>query len=97
MRKILWIVLLVIPSFICAQHTFSIVAVDAKTREVGSAGATCLDNKMLEGEEGALTISEIIPNVGAIHTQAFWDPENQKNARKRKKPSPSFIFGIYFE
>ena len=57
-----------------AQHTFSIVAVDAITGEIGSAGATCLDIDDLGGEEGALVISDIIRGVGAIHSQAFWHP-----------------------
>ena len=33
-----------------AQHTFSIVAVDEVTGEIGSAGATCLDIDDLAGE-----------------------------------------------
>lgn len=83
MKALILNLFLLIPLISFGQHTFSIVAVDAKTGEVGSAGATCLDTKILEGEEGALTISDVIPNVGAIHTQAFWDSDNQKNARKR--------------
>ncbi|WP_395373606.1 DUF1028 domain-containing protein [Marinicella sp. W31] len=61
-----------------AQHTFSIVAVDPKTGEIGSAGATCIG-----AEDGALVISDIILGVGAIHTQSFWSPSNQNNARGR--------------
>ncbi|MFT7588479.1 MAG: putative Ntn-hydrolase superfamily protein, partial [Limisphaerales bacterium] len=61
------------------QDTFSIVAVDTETGEVGSAGATCLDT-VVEGVS-AIIISDIIPGVGAIHTQSFWDPANQANAR----------------
>jgi len=60
------------------QHTFSIVAVDTATGEIGSAGATCL-----AFEDGALAISDIVLGVGAIHTQSFWDPTNQINARAR--------------
>ena len=64
-----------------AQDTFSIVAVDTATGEVGSAGATCLDvNK--EGVS-AIIISDVIPGKGAIHTQSFWNPSNQQNARNR--------------
>ena len=66
-----------------SQHTFSIVAVDSTTGELGSAGATCLDSAMLNGEEGALVISDIVLGHGVIHTQAYWNPANQANARKR--------------
>lgn len=66
-----------------AQHTFSIVAVDPLTGEIGNAGATCLDIDDLNGEEGALVISDIILNTGAIATQSAWDPINQVAARER--------------
>jgi uncharacterized Ntn-hydrolase superfamily protein len=72
-----------------AQHTFSIVAVDALTGEIGSAGATCLDIDDLGGEEGALVISDIIKGVGAIHSQAFWHPVNQAAARVRMEAGDS--------
>jgi uncharacterized Ntn-hydrolase superfamily protein len=62
-----------------AQHTFSIVAIDTITKEVGGAGATCLSLDR-EGYE-ALIISDVIPGKGAIHTQSYWHPENQQNAR----------------
>ena len=53
-----------------AQHTFSIVAIDTITGEIGSAGATCLDN-------GASIISGLVPGVGAINSQALvCTPEN---------------------
>jgi len=61
-----------------AQHTFSIVAVDTATGEIGSAGATCLSS-----ECGAQDISAIVLGKGAIHTQSFWDPTNQVNATER--------------
>ena len=60
------------------QHTFSIVAVDVQTGEIGSAGATCIG-----AEDGALTISDIVLGLGAIHTQSFYLPINQSNARLR--------------
>ncbi|MFT5231747.1 MAG: putative Ntn-hydrolase superfamily protein, partial [Candidatus Azotimanducaceae bacterium] len=66
-----------------AQHTFSIVAVDPLTGEIGNAGATCLDIDDLNGEEGALVISDIILNTGAISSQAAWNPINQAAARAR--------------
>jgi uncharacterized Ntn-hydrolase superfamily protein len=83
-RPILTFVLLItLIGSIKAQHTFSIVAVDPVTGEIGSAGATCLDIDDLNGEEGALVISDIILGIGAIHTQAFWHPVNQAAARDR--------------
>lgn len=63
------------------QDTFSIVAVDSVTGEIGSAGASCLDAGDIAG--GASIISDIIPGLGAIHTQSFWRPQNQNNARVR--------------
>ncbi len=81
--------LLLVVGLICltatlhAQHTFSIVAVDPITGEIGSAGATCLDIDDLGGEEGALVISDIILGIGAINTQAAWNPINQIAARER--------------
>ncbi len=53
-----------------AQHTFSIVAIDPSTGEIGSAGATCLDN-------GASIISGLLPGKGAINAQSLvCTPEN---------------------
>ena len=72
-----------------AQHTFSIVAVNTVTGEIGSAGATCLDIDDLSGEEGALVISDIVRGIGAIHSQAFWHPLNQAAARVRMEEGDS--------
>ncbi len=60
-----------------AQHTFSIVAIDTITGEVGSAGASCVDDSDPQG--GAIIISRLIPGVAALHTQAFYHKENQEN------------------
>ena len=74
MKFILLFILLInlstIPSF--GQDTFSIVAIDSLTREVGSAGASCIS--------GAIIISDVHPGVGAIHTQSYWNAANQNNA-----------------
>lgn len=64
-----------------AQETFSIVAVDTITGEVGSAGASCLDDQDVEG--GATIISDVLPGRGAIHTQARYRAGNQRRARER--------------
>lgn len=63
-----------------AQDTFSIVAVDTVTREIGSAGASCVG--AINGV-GAFILSDVIEGVGAIHTQASWLSANQVNARAR--------------
>ncbi len=54
---------------VSAQETFSIVAVDTNTMEVGSAGASCI--------AGSVIISDVHPGVGAIHTQSFYIGANQ--------------------
>ena len=81
--------LFMVAHVVLAQHTFSIVAVDPATGEIGSAGATCLDIDDLGGEEGALVISDIILGIGAINTQAFWHPINQQAARDRMEAGDS--------
>lgn len=52
-----------------AQHTFSIVAVDTVTNEVGSAGATCLDSSDCS-VCNAIIISGLVPGRGAVNAQA---------------------------
>ncbi len=56
-----------------ARATFSIAAVDLQTGEVGSAGASCIS--------GSIILSDVHPGVGVIHTQAYWNSQNQQNAR----------------
>jgi len=68
---------------IVAQDTFSIVAVDEETGEIGSAGASCLDDNQFPGSGGAFIISDVLPGRGAIHTQSFYLAGNQNNARLR--------------
>lgn len=51
-----------------SQDTFSIIAVDPQTGEVGAAGATCLYNQ----SDGIIDIiSSIIPGKGGILSQAY--------------------------
>ena len=66
-----------------AQETFSIVAVDTNTGKIGSAGASCLDSRVVKG--GASIISSVLPGQGAIHTQAVYRKANQDNAEQRLK------------
>lgn len=66
----LLLTLLFAPFGASAQHTFSIVAADPMTGEVGSAGATCLNNTDCGGCGGAIIISGILPGLGAANAQA---------------------------
>jgi len=62
-----------------AQDTFSIVAVDSITGEIGSAGASCVG--FSSGyPHGAIVLSDVIPGIGAIHTQAAYLAANQDYA-----------------
>ncbi len=65
---------------IFSQDTFSIVAVDTVTGEIGSAGASCVGPI---GGVGAFILSDVIEGIGAIHTQAYWNATNQQNAHNR--------------
>ena len=68
MKNLLFILLM---QAICLA-TFSIVAVDPETGEVGSAGGSCI--------AGSVIISDIHVNRGVIHTQSYYHPTNQNNA-----------------
>ena len=83
MKNIIVTLLLIIPFVGKSQHTFSIVAVNSITGEIGSAGATCGDSIIWPGTPGALLISDIIPGVGAISTQSYHNATNQSNAHNR--------------
>lgn len=65
-----------------AQDTFSIVAMDSVTGEVGSAGASCV--ALLNYPNYTYHfLGELIPGVGAINTQAYYLAGNQLNARNK--------------
>lgn len=70
-----------------SQDTFSIVAVDPETGQVGTAGASCLDDSDIAG--GVSIIGDLIPGKGAINTQSYWHPTNQQNARIRMESGDS--------
>ena len=59
-------------NILLSNDTFSIVAVDTLTGQVGSAGASCI--------QGSIIISDIHPGLGAIHTQSYWNASNQDSA-----------------
>ncbi|MBI5914008.1 MAG: DUF1028 domain-containing protein [Bacteroidetes bacterium] len=50
-----------------AQDTFSIIAVDTTTGEIGSAGASCVDAAQFGG---VIILNDIIPGRGGINAQA---------------------------
>ena len=50
-----------------AQDTFSIIAVDPETGEVGSAGASCVDASAFGG---VILLNDIIPGRGGVNAQA---------------------------
>lgn len=93
MKKIFTILFLTGTSLIYAQDTFSIVAVDLVTGEVGSAGASCLDLYQHFSDSPISFISNLIPAKGAINTQAAYHTVNQENALQKMKEglSPSEI------
>lgn len=64
-----------------AQETFSIVAIDTLTGEIGAAGASCLDLFGLPYETDL--IADVLPGLGAINTQSYYIAANQSNARTR--------------
>jgi uncharacterized Ntn-hydrolase superfamily protein len=81
MKKMTILLFILLSQVLRSQDTFSIVAVDTITGEIGSAGASCIDDSQIEG--GALIISDVIPGRGAIHTQSYWNSTNQQNAHDR--------------
>ncbi len=84
MKKLILLILFASLSALAAnsQDTFSIVAVDSITGEVGSAGASCVD-LFAAGLPNDDFLGVLIPNVGAINTQAYYLPANQNNATNR--------------
>lgn len=72
-----------------SQDTFSIVAVDTETGEVGSAGASCVDLFDFPQIANDHFIGELFPGVGAINSQAYYIPANQSNARQRMEAGDS--------
>ena len=67
---------------VISQDTFSIVAIDSLTGEVGSAGASCVD-MFTTGISTNDFLGQLIPDLGAINTQAWYIPSNQTNATNR--------------
>ena len=72
MKRLLFYLIISTTCILVSQDTFSIVAVNPATGEVGSAGASCI--------AGSIIISDIHPGVGAIHTQSYRNQSNQNSA-----------------
>jgi len=66
---IILVLIFALSQTIYAQHTFSIVAIDTVTNEVGSAGATCLNSDDC-AQCNAAIISRLVPGRGAVNAQA---------------------------
>ena len=68
MKKFIILILILTHSISYSQDTFSIVAVDPETGEVGAAGATCFF-----GQFGGIVdiISSIVPGKGGVISQAY--------------------------
>ncbi len=72
-------------AFAMAQDTFSIVAVDSLTGEVGSAGASCISADNLElyfPDDDPDFLGDLLPGIGAINTQSFYNATNQELANQ---------------
>lgn len=82
MKRLIILILFITAQTANSQDTFSIVAVDSVTGEVGSAGASCVD-LFQAGLSSGDFLGQLIPNVGAINTQAYYLPANQTNATSR--------------
>ncbi|GGI92952.1 hypothetical protein GCM10007978_33250 [Shewanella hanedai] len=77
MTKNTYITIFILFSLIISKvsyATFSIVAVDPKTREVGTAIATCIHNFDLS------RVAKLVPNKGAVNTQSYINYANNSNA-----------------
>ena len=79
--------ILILSALVCfnaqAQDTYSIVAVDPQTGEVGSAGASCVDLNQFFPNSPDDFIAVLHPGLGAINTQAAYNPVNQNLASDR--------------
>ena len=64
-----------------AQDTFSILAFDSISGEVGGAGASCVD--LFQTTFNNHFIVELFPGEGAVACQGAFIPGNQTNARNR--------------
>jgi uncharacterized Ntn-hydrolase superfamily protein len=83
LKKLIMILFLQSFLFVRAQDTFSILGIDTLTGEIGTAGASCIDRFLYYTTYPDGFITQIIPNMGAIATQAAHTDANQANAKTR--------------
>lgn len=83
-RLVFSLILSLMAYTLAAQDTFSIVAADSASREVGSAGASCVDLFQI-GFTDPSFLGDLLPDTGAINTQAAYIAANQNNARARMR------------
>ena len=90
--------LILAQSSLVSQDTFSIVCADSTTRQVGSAGASCVD-LIAFGINNPSFLGELFPNTGAINSQASYLPSNQEQAaiRMRAGDTPEQIANWLYE
>ena len=80
MRKCIFILIISFSTYVVnSQDTYSIVAIDTITGEVGSAGASCVDLIYYNISDAGI-LSQLFTNLGAINTQAVYNSQNQNNA-----------------
>lgn len=87
--SILFAVLILNVAAAFSQDTFSICAVDPLTGEVGSAGASCVNDCTI--------LTDVHPGWGVVHTQASWLSANQNYARQlmdRRLPPQEIIDSV---
>ena len=74
MKRFILTIILLFALITNSNATFSIVAYDPVTGEIGSAGASCI--------AGSIILSDVLPGIGGIHTQAYYLSANQQYARQ---------------
>lgn len=88
MKKIICILFLACCSVARSQDTFSILAFDSITREVGAAGASCVDLFPFPQFNNHF-ICELFPDTGAVACQAAYVQANQITCRQRMRAGDS--------
>jgi uncharacterized Ntn-hydrolase superfamily protein len=86
---LLFVLLMFRYATVLSQDTFSICAVDPVTGEVGSAGASCVNDCTI--------LTDVHPGWGVVHTQASWNANNQNYARQlmdRRVPPVQIIDSV---
>ena len=68
MKQVLLSALLIVGLSVQAQDTFSIIALDPETGDIGSAGASCIN---LNNSNWDQWITDIIPGRGGVNSQAY--------------------------